>query len=106
MFFAIFAVDKPGLLATRMENRPAHRAYGDRYDLPARKIIGVPLTEDDGQTMNGSLLILEAPDRAAAEAYLAGDPYVKAGLFERTSIVAVHESFEMIRELLLDDEEE
>lgn len=106
MFFAVFATDKPGSLETRMQNRPAHRAYGDRYDLPARKIIGVPLTEDDGETMNGSLLVLEAPNRAAVEAYLAGDPYVKAGLFERTSVVAVHGSFEMIRDLLLEDEEE
>jgi hypothetical protein len=105
MFFAIVANDKPGSLETRLATRPAHRAYGDRLDLPARKILGVPLTADDGETMNGTLLILEAPDRAAAEAYLAGDPYAQADLFERTSIVAVHESFEMIKELL-DDEEE
>lgn len=105
MFFAIIANDKPGSLETRLATRAEHRAYGDRDDLPARKILGVPLAADDGRTMNGTLLILEAADRAAAEAYLAGDPYTKADLFERTSIVAVHESFEMIRELLADEEE-
>jgi hypothetical protein len=105
MFFAVIAFDKPDSIETRMKARPAHRAYGDRYDLPARKVIGVPLTEDDGQSMNGTLLVLEAPDRAGVEAYLAGDPYVEAGLFESTRIVAVHESFSMIRDLLFDEEE-
>ncbi len=101
MFFAVIAMDKPGMLETRMKNRPDHRAYGDREDLPARKVIGVPLTEDDGETMNGTLLILDAPDRAAAEAYVAGDPYVKAGLFARTTIVAVHNAFVEIRDHLI-----
>jgi uncharacterized protein len=101
MFFAVIALDKPGLRDKRMETRPAHRAYGDRTDLPARKILGVALTEDDGRAMNGTLLVVEAPDRAAAEAYVAGDPYVKAGVFERTSIVAIHESFAETKALLL-----
>jgi uncharacterized protein YciI len=30
----------------------------------------------------GSLLVVEAADRAAAEAFAAADPYAKAGLFE------------------------
>jgi len=101
MFFAVIAIDKPGMLETRMKVRPDHRAYGDREDLPALKIIGVPLTEDDGETMNGTLLVLDAPDRAAAEAYVAGDPYVKAGLFARTTIVAVHNAFVEIRDHLI-----
>ena len=36
--------------------------------------------------MCGSLVILEAEDLAAAEAFAAGDPYAVAGLFERVEI--------------------
>ena len=33
-------------------------------------------------TMNGSLIILDLADRAEADAFVANDPYAKAGLFE------------------------
>ena len=36
--------------------------------------------------MMGSLLILEADDRASAEAFVAKDPYTLAGLFARADI--------------------
>ena len=38
--------------------------------------------------MAGSLIIVEADDLAAAEAFNAADPYAKAGLFERVEIRA------------------
>jgi len=44
-----------------------------------------PLIEDG--VMRGSLLILDAPDRAAAEAFAAGDPYARAGLFASVEIL-------------------
>ena len=36
--------------------------------------------------MAGSLVILEVPDRAAAEAWAAADPYARAGLFAQVTI--------------------
>ncbi len=36
--------------------------------------------------MQGSLLVIDAPDLEAAKKFAAGDPYVKAGLFERVKI--------------------
>ena len=38
--------------------------------------------------MNGSVVILDLEDLAAAEAFAAGDPYKKAGLFESVTISA------------------
>ena len=64
MNFVIICHDKPGSIALRIANRPAHRA---------------------GETC-GSLLIVEAADRAEAERITANDPYAKAGLFESTTI--------------------
>jgi uncharacterized protein YciI len=36
--------------------------------------------------MTGSLLILDFADRTEAQAFADGDPYAKAGLFERVEI--------------------
>jgi uncharacterized protein len=44
-----------------------------------------PFLDDDGD-MTGSLIILELPDMAAAEAWAAADPYALAGLFESVTI--------------------
>ncbi len=40
-----------------------------------------PLLADDGESPRGALTLLDAPDRAAAEAWLAEEPYNKAGAF-------------------------
>ena len=36
--------------------------------------------------MAGSLIVVEAPDLAAAKAFHADDPYTKAGLYEASSV--------------------
>ena len=84
MFFAISCIDKPGALSLRMENRPAHIEF--LYAKAAMVKFAGPYLGEDGETMTGSLIILEADDRAAAEAFAAADPYAKAGLFESVDI--------------------
>jgi uncharacterized protein len=84
MLFAIFCVDKPDQGEARAANRPAHLEYlGGFKD---KMFAAGPTQTDDGQAMNGSLLIMDLPDRAAAEAFAAGDPYRKAGIFESVVI--------------------
>ena len=60
--------------------------YADRI------VHGGPTLDVDGRPC-GSLLIIEAEDRAAAEGFAASDPYAKAGLFESTIIRAFREVF-------------
>src|SRR3546814_2105523 len=86
MNFALYCIDKAGHGAVRAENRPAHLDYLNR-NLEQLMLAG-PLLGDDGTTVLGSLLVIEAADRAAAEAFAAGDPYAKAGLFESVTIKA------------------
>ena len=81
MLFAITCHDKPGSLAVRQANRPAHLAFAAAHQVA----LGGPLLDEQGQPC-GSLLVLEAPDRAAAEAFVAGDPYGLGGLFDRVTI--------------------
>ena len=83
MLFALLCTDKPGSLDLRMSVRPDHLKYLDSL-CTALKAAG-PFTNDEGQP-TGSLVIIEAADRAGAEAIAANDPYAKAGLFAAVEI--------------------
>ena len=79
MLFAIICADKPGSLDLRLATRPQHLAYLQTY--PNRVAHGGPLLDLDGRPC-GSLLLVEAADRAEAEGFAVSDPYAKVGLFE------------------------
>lgn len=78
-------MDRPDGAALRQSVRSAHKAYlaqvGDRIAFAG------PLTRDDGVTMIGSLLAIDFDSRDAAHAWLAGEPFTRAGLY---ASVAVH----------------
>ncbi len=84
MLFVISCLDKPGHGHLRAENREAHLGYLDA--LGAALITAGPLLSDDGETPEGSVLIVAFESRGAAQAFAAGDPYNQAGLFEQVSI--------------------
>lgn len=87
MLFIIHAVDKPGALEKRLAHYDAHKAFlSDTSPFGIRIEMSGPLTEDDGSTMVGSLLLVEAPDRAAVERFNAADPFHRAGIWERVTI--------------------
>ena len=48
-------------------------------------MVGGALMDPEGKAA-GTMIVIDLPDRAAAEAFAAGDPYAKAGLFESTII--------------------
>lgn len=80
MLFVIRNIDKPNSGSLRAANRPTHLAYLDQI-APVLKLAG-PFLGDDGETMIGSLWIVEAKDKAEAMRLVEADPYAKAGLFE------------------------
>jgi len=83
MLIALISRDKPGALQTRLDNRDAHVAY-----LKSSGVVSQagPLLDDKDQ-MIGSLVVLEVQDIAAAEAWVAGDPYGQAGLFASVELI-------------------
>ncbi len=83
MYYAIFATDRPDSTDLRLQTRPQHRVYlRDMTAHPEVSVIhGGPTLAEDGETMNGSMLIVEVPSLAAAETFAAGDPYRQAELF-------------------------
>jgi len=83
MLFALLCTDKPNSLDLRMQVRPEHLTYLESLG-SALKAAG-PFTSDEGSPI-GSLVIIEAADRAAAQVMAANDPYAKAGLFAAVEI--------------------
>ncbi len=83
MLFALINTDRPGSLDLRLATRPKHLAYLERE--VERVASGGALLDPEGKPC-GSVLVIEAADRAEAEAFAAADPYAKAGLFESTLI--------------------
>ena len=84
MHFLIHAIDRSDAGSLREHTRPTHLDYLGGFDV----VFGGPMLDDDG-AMCGSLIVVQAEDRAAAEAFAAGDPYALAGLFETVTITAM-----------------
>ena len=84
MHYVLICEDKPDSLALRLANRDKHLAYigaqGERVSLAG------PLLGEDGETMVGSLFIIEAESVEAIQALNAADPYTRAGLFGKVTI--------------------
>ena len=81
MLFAVICDDKPGALDVRKETRAEHRAY-----LEATAVVQAGPFLDAAGEMCGSLVIIDVVDQEAADAWAAGDPYAKAGLFAHVAI--------------------
>jgi uncharacterized protein YciI len=85
MLYALICTDKPNSVPLRMQVRPDHLKYLESLG-PALKAAG-PFTTDEGEP-TGTLVIIEAADRKAADAIALADPYAKAGLFRSVEIRA------------------
>jgi uncharacterized protein len=72
-----------GTPEARAEHRAEHIAY--RKGLGAAMLMAGPLLDDAGNP-DGSLVLLEAPDRAAAEQLALDDPYMARGVLQLKSI--------------------
>jgi uncharacterized protein YciI len=85
MLFALICTDKPGSAELRVKVRPEHLVFLEGLG-SALKGAG-PFTDDAGSP-TGSLILLKAENRGAAQALAARDPYAKAGLFSSVEIRA------------------
>jgi uncharacterized protein YciI len=81
MNFVVLGRDKAGGEA-RARHRSGHLSYVEGHQ--ADIVYAGPLLEQG--RMVGSLFVFDVPDRAALDAYLAGDPYFNPGIFESVEI--------------------
>lgn len=85
MIFAFHLLDGPNTGELRKRVRPEHKSY--LAAMADRIAFAGPLTEDDGQTMVGSLLVIDFEDRAAAMQWLSDEPFTKAGVYQTVSVL-------------------
>ena len=83
MQFLVKAYDGPGMLDKRMEVRPRHlegmKALGKQI------ICAGGLLDDEGR-MKGSALVMEFENRVALDSYLASEPYVVEGVWQKIDV--------------------
>jgi uncharacterized protein len=82
MLFALICTDKLDSLAVRMAHRTDHIAY--LKSLGEALIFAGPFLKEDGKTMCGSLVVIEAPSMDAAGEIAAGDPFAKLASSQRS----------------------
>ncbi len=84
MLYLIHCTDRADGAPLREANYEAHRAW--LRDSQVEIKLSGPVLSDDGERRIGSVFIVKVPDRAAAEAFSAADPFARAGLFDRVTI--------------------
>jgi uncharacterized protein len=84
MQFVIHAHDKTDGVTRRAPLREAHLEYLKQH----RQIIVArgPLLDDMGERTTGSLIMLDVADKAEADAFWAGEPFNRAGVYERVTM--------------------
>lgn len=80
--------DGPRGDSLRKQWRPGHLAHWQPLAAAGRIRFGGPLLDEAGRP-RGSVVVFQAPDRAAARAQAEADPYLVNGVFERHEL---HES--------------
>jgi hypothetical protein len=84
MLYVIYQEDREDGEAIRAATREHHLAYLDRHkDI---LVLGGALLADDSNRRLGSCLIINVPDRAAAEEFSRHEPFRAAGLFKSVKI--------------------
>ncbi|MEU0406324.1 YciI family protein [Streptomyces griseorubiginosus] len=79
MEFFCYHRDRPGSLPLRDELTEAHWSYMDGYE--AELIARGPTFTTDGETLTGSVHIVDLPDPAAARAFAFEEPNYQAGAY-------------------------
>lgn len=83
MQFIVKAYDGPNMLERRLAVRPRH--LEGMQKLGRQVICAGGLLDDEGR-MKGSALVMEFPDRAALDSYLASEPYVLEGVWQKIEV--------------------
>lgn len=82
----VLGTDAEGMQTLRERLRPEHRQWlREHPGHPVTVVHGGPTLDARG-AMDGTLLIVDAPSEAAVQAFVAGDPYVRNGLFRQLAI--------------------
>ena len=91
MPYAIITIDKPNCLDLRNQHRTVHLDY--LTDNKDKLLAAGAKVDDQGEGGYGGVIIVDTEDRAEAEAFIANDPFTKAGLFSSIEVVRWRKAF-------------
>ena len=87
MLFSVFTLDNPHAADKRKAVHGAHVAHlKNANDYGVTITVGGPLVSDDGASAIGSLMVVDAPDRSAAEKFNRADPFRMNGVWDKVEI--------------------
>ena len=84
MLFAIIVIARPNTEEAIEELLPEHREY--HKNKLAETYLGGPIFMEDSKTHAGGLMVMDFPDRLAAEAFLSNQPFNRAGIIDQIQI--------------------
>lgn len=84
MAYLVHCRDVSGSAALRAAALPEHRTYVDAH--AERILMSGPLIDEPSGERRGQLFVLDVPDRAAAERFIAADPFARSGVFAEIAI--------------------
>lgn len=84
MLYMIYGVDGPDADRIRADQRENHFAYLAKNE--GILVLGGATLADESDARTGSLLVINVPSRTDADAFAAGEPFNKAGLFSSYTV--------------------
>ena len=87
MRYAVWATDRAGSLQDRLRVREEHRLrLRDPSPHEVTILAAGPTLDEPGQSMNGTMLVVEAASAEAVRAFIEDDPYVRHGVYASVDI--------------------
>lgn len=87
MLFSVFTLDNADAAEKRKAVHSAHVAHlKNAKNYGVTITVGGPLVSDDGLSSIGSLMVVEAADRATAEKFNYADPFHQNGVWGKVEI--------------------
>ncbi|MDO4223688.1 MAG: YciI family protein [Acinetobacter sp.] len=94
--YVLHCIDKEGTLEQRFATRPAHIARLEQLDAEGRLLTAgaMPKQRDNPQAgFYGSVMIVDFDSREALDAWLADEPFLKAGVYECIDVRPFNKAF-------------
>ena len=89
MQYVVHAMDKKDIMPVRAKHFRDHRIHlNDSEKHGVSVVTAGTLIGEDGETPTGSLFVVEAPNRAAVDAFTRSDPYHINGVWQNVEIHA------------------
>lgn len=86
MDFVVHCIDHDDVISTRLAFYDEHKAYLAAASV--KTVISGPLLAPDGETMIGSLFVVEAPDQGTVEVFNRADPFHRENVWKTVNIHA------------------